>query len=82
MEQPHQMVFDFGRWRCRRFSPSQAEVLLFRHLNSFESTQIATGSKILDHASIVQTLKTYGHYYPSDMQDSLFGLGAAFEELS
>jgi len=47
-----------------------------------QGAQITTVSKILGHASIVQTLKTYGHYYPSDMQDSLFGLGAAFEELS
>jgi integrase len=46
-----------------------------------QGAQITTVSKILGHASIVQTLKTYGHYYPSDMQDSLFGLGAAFEEL-
>lgn len=47
-----------------------------------QGAQITTVSKILGHASLVQTLKTYGHYYPSDMQDSLFGLGAAFEELS
>ena len=47
-----------------------------------QGAQITTVSKILGHASIVQTLKTYGHYYPSDMQDSLFGLGAAFEEIS
>jgi integrase len=47
-----------------------------------QGAQITTVSKIPGHASIVQTLRTYGHYYPSDMQDSLFGLGAAFEELS
>jgi len=47
-----------------------------------QGAQITTVSKILGHASIVQTLKTYGHYYPSDMQDSLFGLGDAFDELS
>ena len=46
-----------------------------------QGAQITTVSKIIGHAAIVQTLKTYGHYYPSDMQDSLFGLGAAFEEL-
>lgn len=47
-----------------------------------QGAQITTVSKILGHASIVQTLKTYGHYYPSDMQQSLFGLGAAFDSLT
>jgi integrase len=45
-----------------------------------QGAQITTVSNILGHASIVQTLRTYGHYYPSDVKQSLIGLGAAFEE--
>lgn len=47
-----------------------------------QGAQITTVSKILGHASIVQTLKTYGHYYPSDMKQSMLGLGAAFDALT
>ncbi len=47
-----------------------------------QGAQITTVSKILGHAFIIQTLKTYGHYYPSDMQQTLFALGVAFDELS
>lgn len=47
-----------------------------------QGSQITTVSKILGHASIVQTLKTYGHHYPSDMKQSLVGLGSAFAQLA
>lgn len=47
-----------------------------------QGAQITTVSKILGHASIVQTLKTYGHHYPTDMKQSLAGLGSAFEDLT
>lgn len=47
-----------------------------------QGSQITSVSKILGHASIVQTLKTYGHHYPSDMKQSLVGLGSAFAQLA
>ena len=47
-----------------------------------QGAQITTVSKILGHASIFQTLETYGHHYPSDMKDSLNRLGKTFDAVA
>lgn len=43
-----------------------------------QGAQITTVSQILGHKSIVQTLKTYGHYYPSDVEKTISGIGEAY----
>ena len=43
-----------------------------------QGAQITTVSQILGHKSIIQTLKTYGHYYPSDVEKTISGLGDAY----
>ena len=43
-----------------------------------QGAQITTVSQILGHKSIIQTLKTYGHYYPSDVEKTISGIGEAY----
>ncbi len=46
-----------------------------------DGAPITTVSKVLGHASVVQTLSTYSHYYQEVLRTSMASIGALYESV-
>ena len=42
-------------------------------------TTVTTVSRVLGHATVIQTLNTYGHFYNEDVETSMELLGRIYE---